>query len=304
MEAGVSRAGRVRLPIVSARAFCALAYFALAALVLIVVTGATVRLTSSGLGCENWPRCGETFLPEKGYHAYIEFGNRVVGVLVGLSTLVAALAAWRVPALPRRLAWGAVALPLLVLSQGILGGITVIFELHPLIVMAHFLLSLVAVALAVAVAIGAHEFALGGAAAPADLRARLGWLALALLPPTLALVVTGTLVTAASPHSGGDEIARFGNLVDAVHVHVGAAAAFGVGFLAVVAVLLAERARARVELAVAAVILALLLAQVAVGEIQWREQLPWGLVLVHVALATAVWTGMVALAVRLFPRRT
>jgi heme a synthase len=303
METELTGLGRVRLPAVSARAFVALAYFALAALVFIVVTGATVRLTSSGLGCENWPRCGTTFLPQKGYHAYIEFGNRVVGVLVGLSTLVAAVAAWRVPGLPRRLAWGAVALPVLVLSQGILGGITVLFELHPLIVMGHFLLSLVAVAVAVGVAVGAHEFALGGAVAPADLRARLGWLTLALLPPALALVVTGTLVTAASPHSGGRDIARFGNLVDAVHVHVGAAAAFGVGFLAVFAVLAAERRRARVELVLVSAVLFLLLAQMAIGEVQWRERLPWGLVLAHVALATGIWTGMVALAARLSPRR-
>ncbi len=111
-----------------------------------------MRLTDSGLGCENWPRCGESFLPEKEYHSLVEFGNRVVGFAVGITTLVAAVAAFRVPGLPRWLLWGAVALPFTVLAQGILGGITVLFELHPLIVMGHFLLSLVALALAIVVA--------------------------------------------------------------------------------------------------------------------------------------------------------
>ena len=112
------------------------------------VSGATVRLTGSGLGCENWPRCGEQFLPEQGYHAYVEFGNRVVGFLVGLTTLAAAIAAWRMR-VPRRLFYLALTLPLLVLAQGVLGGITVLVELNPVIVMSHFLLSLVGVALAV-----------------------------------------------------------------------------------------------------------------------------------------------------------
>ena len=294
MEAGATRVSR--FPAVSEQTFRRLAWFALAALFLIVVTGATVRLTDSGLGCENWPRCGDTFLPQKGYHAYIEFGNRVVGVLVGVSTLVAAAAAWRA-GVSRRLAWAATALPLLVLAQGILGGITVIFELHPLIVMGHFLLSLLALAVAVGVVVAAYG-------ASSRLARELGWLAVALLPPTLVLVVSGTLVTAAGPHSGGEDIRRFGNLVDAVHVHVGAAGAFGVGFLGLLAALLVRRERAHTELWLAGGVLAVLLAQMAVGEIQWHEQLPWGLVLVHVALATSVWTGMVALAVQLAPRRT
>jgi heme a synthase len=88
-----------------------------------------------------------------------------------------------------------------------------------------------------------------------------------------------------------------------VHVHIGATAVFGVAFLALFGLLLVERRRARVELRLAAAILALLLAQMAVGEVQWREGLPWGLVLLHVALATAVWVCVAALAVRIVLRR-
>ena len=298
MEAG-ARTERLRSLTVSPAAFEWFAYAAVAALFLIVVSGATVRLTGSGLGCENWPSCGETFLPPKDYNAYVEFGNRVAGFVVGLATLAAAAAAFRVPGMPRWLLWSAVALPFTVLAQGVLGGITVMLELHPLIVMGHFLLSLVALAVAVVVVQGARDLVRG---ATAEEPIGSAWLALALVPAAAALVVSGTLVTAAGPHSGGEEIVRFGNLVEAVHIHIGATAIFGIAFLGLLAVLVAERRRARVELRLAGIALALLLAQMVIGEIQWREALPWGLVLLHVTLATAVWVVVVALAARIVLR--
>ena len=298
MEAG-ARTERLRSLTVSPAAFEWFAYAAFAALFLIVVSGATVRLTGSGLGCENWPSCGETFLPPKDYNAYVEFGNRVAGFVVGLATLAAAAAAFRVPGMPRWLLWSAVALPFTVLAQGVLGGITVMLELHPLIVMGHFLLSLVALAVAVVVVQGTRNLVRG---ATAEEPIGSAWLALALVAAAAALVVSGTLVTAAGPHSGGEEIVRFGNIVEAVHIHIGATAIFGIAFLGLLAVLVAERRRARIELRLAGIALALLLAQMVVGEIQWREALPWGLVLLHVTLATAVWVVVVALAARIVLR--
>jgi heme a synthase len=290
MEAGL---GRLRAFTVSRTTFRWLSYVTLALLFAIVVSGATVRLTASGLGCENWPRCGDTFLPEKDFHALIEFGNRGVGVVVGLVSLATAIAAWRVERLPRWVVWAAAALPLTVLLQGVLGGITVLLELHPLTVMAHFLLSLVALAIAVVVVLGAR-----GSIVP-RVSVASGWLAAALVPSALVLVVTGALVTAAGPHSGGEEIRRIGNLDEALHVHIGATAVFGVTFLALVIALLMSGDRFRVELFLATGILVVLVAQMVIGEIQWRTELPWGVVLVHVALATAVWAGVVALAARL-----
>ncbi|MGH2996251.1 MAG: COX15/CtaA family protein, partial [Gaiellaceae bacterium] len=268
MEAGAARTVRARLRslTVSPTTFTWLASAALAALYLIVVSGATVRLTGSGLGCENWPRCGDTFLPPKDYHAVVEFGNRAVGFVVGLTTLAAAAAAFRVGRLPRWLLWSAVALPFTVLAQGILGGITVLLELHPLIVMGHFLLSLAALAVGIVVVLGAR-----GVRTEAT---GVGWLALALVPSALAMVVTGTLVTAAGPHSGGEEIPRFGSLIDALHLHIGATAAFGVAFLTLVVALLLQRRRALPELLLAGGVLALLVAQMAIGETQWRSGLP------------------------------
>lgn len=283
----------------SAEAFRWAAAAALVALFLVVVTGATVRLTGSGLGCENWPRCGETVFPEKDFHAYVEFGNRVVGFAVGLTALLAAGAAWRA-GVRGRLFVAALGLPFLVLVQGILGGITVMFELHPLIVMGHFLLSLVAVALAIVVLLGADRL-VRGRGEPAAVPRWVRRLALVLLPLALVVVVTGAFVTAAGPHSGGEEIERIGDLEDAIYVHVRATAAFGVAFLILVAAVLRRRAGARVASGIAVGVLALLILQMVVGEIQWRNQLPWWLVLVHVVLASAVWGGMVTLAALLRP---
>jgi heme a synthase len=299
MEAGETPLARLRLATVSPTAFRRLSYLALAALFLIVVSGATVRLTGSGLGCENWPRCGDDFLPQKDYHALIEFGNRGVGFLVGLVTLAAAIAATRVERLPRWLLYGAWALPVTVLLQGVLGGITVLIELHPLVVMGHFLLSLLALALAVVVSLGAYDFSQRTKTHP-PLAAT--WLALVLVPSALALVVTGTLVTAAGPHSGGERIRRFGLLPDALHLHVGATALFGIVYLGLVVSLIFARPRPQTELMLAAGVLGVLLAQMTVGDVQWRTELPWGLVLVHVTLATTVWAGVVALAARLILR--
>jgi len=298
MEVESTRIARARFA-VSAETFARLSYAALGALFLIVVSGATVRLTGSGLGCDNWPRCGSSFLPEKNFHALVEYGNRGVGFAVGLVTLAAAIAALRVERIPRWLLWAAWALPVTVLLQGVLGGITVLVELHPLIVMAHFLLSLLALAVAVLVALGAHDFA---RARPKHPPLAANWLAVVLVPSALALITTGTLVTAAGPHSGGERIKRYGVLPDALHMHVGATAIFGIAFLGIVASLFWRRSEARDDVVFAGGVLGLLLLQMVIGDVQWREHLPWPLVLVHVTLATAVWTGVVALAARLLLR--
>jgi cytochrome c oxidase assembly protein subunit 15 len=292
---------RARLREVSPQTFRQLAFVALGALGLVVATGAVVRLTASGLGCDNWPRCGDTPFPEKDFHALVEFGNRVVALLAMVCTVVAALAARRVVGLPRRLVWGSAVVAVAILAQIPLGGVTVILDLHPLAVMSHFLLAMLTVGLATAVALGAHSFAF--ATPSREVPRLLVLLALALVPVALVVVVTGAFVTAAGPHSGGDDIERLGNLEDALYVHVRATAVFGIGFLLLVAALLSKRRTLRPELALAGAVLALVLAQVAVGEIQWRAELPWWLVLIHVGLATSVLAGIVAIAVRLLQRR-
>jgi cytochrome c oxidase assembly protein subunit 15 len=184
-----------------------------------------------------------------------------------------------------------------IVAQVPLGGLTVIFHLNPWLVMSHFFLAIAAVGLAVVVALGADRFARGAPSGP--VAGWLRWLALGLVPVAFAVVVTGALTTAAGPHSGGKDIERIGMILDAVYVHVRATAVFGIGFLVLLAALLRSRAVAAAELRFATGVLCVLLLQMAVGEIQWRNGLPAWLVLIHVTLATAAWAGIVAVAARL-----
>jgi heme a synthase len=284
---------RARRGEVSARRFAQVAGASLAALFLVVTSGAFVRLTGSGLGCENWPLCGDKPYPEQGYHAFVEFGNRVVA-LVGITlALVTWLTSRRVDRLPRGVRLAALAAFLGTVAQIPLGGITIMLELHPLAVMAHFLLALLVVALAVVVAVEAWTHFRGGAAPVGPRWWRL--LATAGVPVCLVLVVTGAVVTASGPHPGGDEVRRLGiEIVDAVWVHVRATAAFGIGLLVVGWWLVRNRRAVPGIARLAIVLLAVLLVQMTVGEVQYRNALPWGLVLVHVFLAAAIWALTVA----------
>ena len=119
---------------------------------LVVLTGAAVRLTDSGLGCENWPKCGGTPLPPLSSHALIEFGNRAVSAVVGVITVVVAFLTFVRRPFRRDLALLALALPLGVIAQAVLGGFTVTQHLAPGFVMAHFALSMVVLVAAVALA--------------------------------------------------------------------------------------------------------------------------------------------------------
>ena len=124
------------------RQFELVALIALIALTLIVLSGAAVRLTGSGLGCPDWPRCYGHIYPKLQTHSLIEFSNRVVSGLVGVVTVAVAALAWKRRPLRRDLAWLALALPLGVVAQAALGGLTVEQKLAPGYVMAHFGLSM------------------------------------------------------------------------------------------------------------------------------------------------------------------
>jgi cytochrome c oxidase assembly protein subunit 15 len=274
--------------------FLAAALLSLGSLYVVVTTGAVVRLTASGLGCDNWPRCGDKPFPEKGGHAAIEFGNRMVALVAIGCTLVAWLAARRAPGLARWVRGAALAVFLGTIAQIPLGGLTVIFDLHPLLVMAHFLLALLVLAVAVVVALEAWS-AQRGRGEPLE---PLWWRRFALLgvAACLVLVVTGAVVSASGPHSGGEDIRRLGvDVRDTVYVHVRATAVFGVGLLVAAWFLVRNRERYPGLLRLGLALLGLLVAQMAVGEIQYRNALPWWLVLLHVMLATAIWGLTVAI---------
>jgi heme a synthase len=290
-----------RIRTLSPAGFLKLSLASCVALFLVVTSGAFVRLTGSGLGCENWPRCGDKPYPEQGFHAFVEFGNRIVA-LVGLAlTLLAWLGSTRVPGLPRRARLAALGAFLVTVAQIPMGAITIAVDLHPLAVMAHFLLAMVVLALAVIVAIEAWRLVVGGAppAGPSWFRKLVAW---AGVPACAALVVTGAVATASGPHPGADEeVKRLGlEIADTVYVHVRVAAAFGLGVLFIGWFLWRMRDRYPQLMTLWWALLAVLVAQAIVGEIQYRTALPWGLVLAHVFLAAAIWAVSVALAYALW----
>jgi len=284
--------------------FLWLALGSAAMLYLIVVTGATVRLTASGLGCDHWPGCqaGQPF-PEKGYHSYIEFGNRLVGAVTIVVTLVAALAALRAPWLPRYARRLAGLVFVGTLAQAPLGYLTVRFHLNPFLVMSHFLLSAVVLAGAVVVAIAAIGV-VRGTTAPLVPR-ELQYLGVLAAVSCLVLLVTGTIVTAAGPHPGdSSKVHRLWRLGSAIYVHAAATAVLAACFVLVLGYLLARRETSPRLFQATALVLLLLGVQMAIGETQYRTQLPWWLVLVHVTMAVTVWAALTVFVFSLWrPRR-
>jgi heme a synthase len=293
MHVASTRLARLRAFELSPVAFRRIAGATVLALWLIVSTGAVVRLTSSGLGCEHWPGCqpGQPF-PEKDYHSFIEFGNRLVGGVTIALTLALALAAWRTPGLPRWTRWVALATFLGTLAQAPLGAITVYAHLHPALVIPHLLLSMAV--LGAAIVVGIESLALGrGHGTGLGREPRVAGIGIGVA--CFALLVTGTIATAAGPHSGGEEVYRLWSLRPALLLHGGAVAVLGCSLMFLIGYLFARRATAPRYLPAAAGLAALILVQMALGDIQYRTHLPWWLVLVHVAVAATVWTYTVAL---------
>jgi cytochrome c oxidase assembly protein subunit 15 len=289
---------RLRSFELSPPSFFRLALVELTALWLIVATGAAVRLTDSGLGCRHWPGCEAGHpLPEKDAHAFVEFGNRLVGGVTIVLTLLGWLAARRTPGLPRGGRQLALAIFLGTLLQAPIGLLAVATDLRWPIVVVHLLLSMLLVAGAVALALEAQGVEDGHLPplVPRELRV----LAVAFTAAGFLLVVSGSLATAAGPHSGGgsEAVGRFARLEPAVYAHAAVVGVFLCSLLFSLGYLAARRHRSPRLFRLGLVVLGLLLVQMAIGEIQWRTHLPWGVVLVHVALAATVWAATVALAV-------
>ena len=279
-----------------------LAGWAVAVLVVIVATGATVRLTGSGLGCPHWPTCNSTHALPKGYHSDIEFSNRVVSFLTVVSTLALAVGAWRTQLLGRRGKLLATAVAVGTLAQAPLGAITVYYDLDPYLVISHLLLSLTVLGLGVLTLLEASRLVRGGATALPAI-ARLG--GAVLLVAVGVLVVTGTLSTASGrfPGSSGSQVvSRIWMFHSAVWLHVRAVAAFGIVFLVLAAWAWLQRARYRWLIRGCAGLLAILLAQMALGELQYRTYgtVPWWVVVMHVVVAAALFAWTVGLTARLW----
>lgn len=289
------------------RSFRGLADLTVIGLLVVISSGAAVRLTGSGLGCPDWPQCHGEIIPELDTHVAIEFGNRVISGLVGLPILALFLFARKLveprPELVRIAKWMLIG----VLAQGLLGGITVRLDLTWAAVVAHYLLALALLAGAVVVAWRARRPP--GHEPPPD--ARLALMARALGVFGGIVLVMGTLATAAGPHSGG---AGTGDVVDRLtvlgpetlrrlilyHGHMATA----LGLLTLLLWFLARRRGAArgVRRALAALALVIGVQGVA-GLVQYHSDLPAEVVWFHASAAALTLVALVWVVMEAGARR-
>jgi cytochrome c oxidase assembly protein subunit 15 len=191
----------------------------------------------------------------------------------------------------------AVAIAVGTFAQGPLGGITILVDLHPIAVASHFLLAIVVFTLATVLLVDTRF-------APARDVERPGWLrpaTLLFLGLGLTLIVSGAIVTTSGTHPGADDVPRLYSLLDVAYWHVRIAVLY-VSALAVFLFLLSRlEVTSRRIPRLAWAVVALTALQVVIGEVQWRNELPWYLVWAHVMTGTLLWGNLVALGRSLLP---
>ena len=298
--AGPNVKGMIRGAITPER-YVQLARGALWSLTVIVISGAAVRLTGSGLGCSDWPNCEEDqFVASLEFHALIEFGNRLFTGVVTIAVVLAVLGSLRrAPRYPALIwwSWGLVAG---VIAQILLGAVLVLTHLDPRFTMGHFLLSMVLLWNAAVLL----EKAKAGApvvAEPANADADVPdyrWATRIVFALGAVLLVTGTVVTGSGPHAGSDDpltAARLPFLVrDVTRIHSVTAL---IVLAAVLEVVRRTHRAGRFDLREQAMqVMTLLVAQGAVGYWQYFTGVPVALVAVHITLASITWIQIVRLA--------
>jgi len=270
---------------------------------MIAVTGATVRVTGSGLGCPTWPECQSGSLVPVSrsdlspVHQAIEFGNRTLTGVVLIASLGAFLLIWLARPRRRSLMLLAAVLPAGVLFQAVWGGLTVLTGLAWWTVAPHMLVSLVLLFVAIVVLVRLGETDEPPVAVVPRPLQLLTWATVVVLG---ALCIAGTLVTAAGPHGGDDETPRLDIPVrglaqlhaDLMFLYLGVLVALTVGFLAVKA--------PRRLLTRAWLLVAVTAAQGLIGLVQYATGVPEALVVAHVLGATLLTAAAanVALAIR------
>jgi len=251
----------------------------------LVVTGGAVRLTGSGLGCPTWPECtpgSYTPVPhqaEEALHVWIEFANRLLTFVLVIAAVVVLAAVLRTGRKDLRgLALGQF---LGIFGQGVLGGITVLTDLHPLPVAGHLILSIILIA--GATSLRAQRFAPRVAETPASLTKKI---ASVHVITSFAVIVLGTLVTGSGPHAGDEKAQRFGfdiQTVAWIHADV-VIFLLGVTFAFFVATGTTQATKRRLK-----IFTVIALAQGAIGYIQYFTGIPEVLVAAHLLGATLVW---------------
>lgn len=272
---------------------------ALVLLVAIVITGAAVRLTGSGMGCPTWPNCESGRLVarnETDIHTLIEQGNRFFTGLVSVSVALAVLGSlWRKPR-RRDLVFWSCSLVVGVVAQIVLGGITVLVHLSPPFVMAHFLVSAVLVGCATVLHHRAGEPDAGERVATVtdDLRRVI----VVIVVAASTVLLTGTIVTGTGPHGGDENVERLGFAISNV-ARVHAVAVWILLAASVLAAWMAHRGDARPGLQRALQILILVeICQGGIGYTQYFTGVPEGLVILHILGSMVVWIAALAVALR------
>jgi heme a synthase len=277
----------------------------------IIMTGAAVRLSASGLGCPDWPDCTSSSLVaahsqgDPMFHTYIEFTNRMLTFVLMVVAVLVMVTAWRFrPAGTRRrvIVWLAAAQPIGVVAQALLGGIVVLTDLNPAAVSLHFLLSSTILALAVALWSRCAE---GDGPATRLVRADLRVLSVAVVPVVALMLAAGTVVTGTGPlagstfvpHAGGGPayVPRYHLPLEGVtqlHADIGWMLGTLVAVLAVCLQLTGAPRRVR---RLGWLLLGLVGLQGVIGYAQYFSGLPAGLVWVHVSGSVLIWIAALRL---------
>ena len=276
------------------RTYSRLTRSALWALTVSVVRGGAVRLTGSGLGCSDWPRCEEDrFVADLEYHALVEFVNRLLTGAVSVAVILAVVGSLR--RRPRRpdLVWWSFGLVAGVVAQIVLGGVLVLTDLDPRFTMGHFLLSMVLIWNAVVLDHRARDLdpTIAGGLVPRSQQMMIRGISVV----GAALLVTGTIVTGAGPHSGDVDAERLPFLVrEVTRIHSFVA----IGLLVLVVMtwrMLGSSFASGAVRGRAGRVALLLVAQGTVGYVQYFTGVPVVLVGIHLLLASLTWIEIVGL---------
>ncbi len=281
---------------ISPQRYAQVTAIALAALILIVFTGSAVRLTASGLGCPDWPKCYGGYVAPAQINAWIEYGNRLLTGFVGVAVIAASLLAFFRRPYRWHLALFGGLLPLGVIGQAVLGAFVVKYHLPPELVIFHFILSMILIDAAFAL-FWCSRYEVGVRRFSTD---RLGvWAVRALIPIGQLTIFLGTITTASGPHPGDHDkelVHRFNfkgaeTLEWIAQRHAASAVLFALSVLTVIYILRRPGGDQRAVKPLK-VSLGMILLQIAIGITQWQLHLPASIVWVHVALATLTWVAI------------
>ena len=266
-------------------------YFALVALIGIIITGASVRLTNSGLGCDDWPNCNsEKLIDVSSAHAAIEQVNRLLTGVVVLAVAVAVLGSYLRTPRRRDLVWWSWSLVVGVFANAFLGAVTVWVDLHPYAVQGHLLLSMALIASGAVLVRRSSEP--DGVRRERVVSSSTSQLVRGLALGTTVAVVTGTVVTGAGPHAGDENAVRLNvDIPSAARVH--GASVIATLLVAVLLVLRCRRSQPDREFLQAGLSrwLTVAVMQAVIGYVQYFTGVPELLVLAHVAGASVLYVA-------------